>query len=190
MKPNLLLMVLLTLLYGCQVKPQYSDLESQAMSASNATGHAQTELWIALMATVMAYDQEQAEAAFKTFKKPFSEPLELYRYGLVNQQLADRMGWIRARDSFRSLANMPISQELLTLVTQLQQHNQKMINADARNNRLIQAISQSDEQQQALVLELEESQQALDKLQQQLEALKAVEAAISIKRAAPIPSEN
>lgn len=190
MKLNVLLIVLMTFLYGCQVKPQQSLLESQLRSSLNISGQGQIELWIALIDVVMAYDQEQAETAFKTFKKPLNEPLELYRYGLVNQQLADLMGWIRARDSFRTLANMKLSPELLTLVSLLQQHNQKMINADARNTRLIQAISQSDEHQKALAQELEESQHALEKLQQQLEALKAVEAAISIKRAAPLPNEQ
>lgn len=190
MKLNVLLVLSVVFLSGCQVKPQPSQLESQLRSQFNVVGKGQTELWIALMANVMAYDQEQAEDAFNSFNKPLNEPLELYRYGLVNQQLADRMGWIRARDSFRALASTKLSQELLALVMQLERHNQKMINADARNTRLIQAISQSDIQQKALAEELEISQHALAKLQQQLEALKAVEAAISIKRAAPLPSEN
>lgn len=190
MKRNILLIVLVTLLFGCQVKPQPSPLEVELRSSLNVSGQGQTELWIALIDVVNAYDQEQAEAAFKSFKKPFNEALELYRYALVNQQLADRMGWIRARDSFRALADMKLSPELLTLVSLLQQHNQKMINADARNTRLIQAVSQSDEQQKILAQELEESQHALGKLQQQLEALKAVEAAISNKRAEPLPNEQ
>ncbi len=180
---GLLIVLCMMVLAGCQT-------QQQRLQTEEAQRLQEAERWITEMATVMAFDQEQAEAAFRTFEKPLEQPFELYRYGLVNQQLADRLGWIRARDSFRSLSFYPLSSELQTLVTFLQKHNQRMINADERNSRLIQAISQNDAEQKRLTEELADSQQALDKLQQQLEALKAVETAISHKRDAPLPVEK
>lgn len=184
MKLVLLLVVLVAGLYGCHPIPQKNQSTSVAASEVVLPG-ADIAPWIAELKVINAYNQEQAESAFKTFRKPLLEPFELYRYGLVNQRLGDRIGWIRARDSFRQLSRIPLDPGLLPLINQLQLHNQQMINADARKTRLIEAVTQGDEEQRQLAAELENSQQALEKLQQQMEALKAVEAAISNKRKTP-----
>lgn len=142
--------------------------------------------WLEVLEEYQQMELEQAEQELKTYSRPVEESFALYRYGLVNQQLGDRLGWIRARDSFRELVERPLSPQLLPLVNLLLEYNQKMINADARNSRLIQAVSSTDEQMRALEQELVSQQQSVIKLQQQLEDLKAVEEAISHKRADPL----
>lgn len=173
--------LLLAILTGCQPLIQAERLtEAQAPT--------RLEPWLQQLATTMSFDQEQSEQAFKQFKKPIDQPFELYRYGLVNQQLGDRLGWIRARDSFRRLGQMSISPQVLPLVQLLERHNQDMINGDARQARVLEAVSQQQEQIVSLTNELRVKQDALANLQQQLKALKAVEEAISHKRAEPASS--
>ncbi|MEH6822529.1 MAG: hypothetical protein V7629_01300 [Motiliproteus sp.] len=151
------------------------------INASNTDlGHGLNEVERSLTLT-----EEQAQAELQVLTKgKIDKPNRIFIYALLNQQLKDLPGWIRARDSLQQLSvNSELSAPLLQLVRLLQFHNQSMINADARQTRLLQALREDDEKHQELVAELQLSQQQVIELSNKIEALTNLEKSMSIRRA-------
>ncbi|MFT6914699.1 MAG: hypothetical protein ACJAWL_000995 [Motiliproteus sp.] len=184
---TLTLTLTLTLLSGCQI---LTDLQASKAPAAlpevvEAQTHADLDLWLSELSRLLALNEEQAEAQLQQAVTSQAElPQRLFRYALLNQQLKDRLGWIRARDALQQLAaDAQLSLSLLSLVQVLQFHNQAMINADARHTRLLNALQEENLQQQQLAAELRVSQQEVFELSQKIDALTNLEKSMSIRRA-------
>lgn len=181
------LIMTLTLLSGCQLltHPPAYQIEAALPEVVDAEPNGDLHLWLSEVSRLMALTEEQAEAELQqASKSEATQPQQLFQYALLNQQLKDRLGWIRARDSLKQLAadaELPMS--LLSLVRVLQFHNQAMINTDARHSRLLIALQEEDQQQQQLAADLLLSQQQVLELSQKIEALTNLEKSMSIRRA-------
>ena len=140
--------------------------------------------WLGLMAQILSLSDEQLQQQLKAIGKKPKAPRQLFRYALLNQQLNDRLGWIRARDSLRQLLkSTELSPADRSLLTMLQQHNQAMINAHARYSRLLEALEQGQQEQQQLAQALADSEAKSAQLAQKIRALTNLEKSMSIRRA-------
>lgn len=180
---GLIMTLMLGLLSGCQQLP--APAAPGVPAALDAALNADLEPWLGEISRLMAFSEEQAEAELQqTFTSAAQQPERLFRYALLNQQLKDRLGWIRARDSLQQLsAHADLSMPLLALVRLLEFHNQAMINADSRQTRLLNALQEEQQQRQRLAAELLLSQQQVVELSQKIEALTNLERSMSIRRA-------
>ncbi|MEH6472675.1 MAG: hypothetical protein V7752_15635 [Halopseudomonas sp.] len=141
--------------------------------------------WLQRVRSTMQLSEEQTQAELQQFSgNKTKQPELLFRYALLNQQLKDRLGWIRARDSLQQLAARPeLSAEQLQLAQLLQFHNQSMINADARQARLLGALEERIETLHTTAAALQLSQQQVIELSEKIEALTNLEENMSIRRA-------
>lgn len=181
----MLLTALLTLLSGCQHIKSQNDLATEQIIVVEKQRQQTLSQWLQEIQDIMSMNQEQLQQQLKDqgVAKP-AQANELFSYVLLNQQLKDRLGWIRARDGLRQLKQYPIvSGELQVLIDVLLQHNQAMINADARDSRLHEAFLQSQDQQQKITEALQQSHRQTQELQQKIEALTSLERNMSIRRA-------
>ncbi len=185
MKRLFVAVTLLLLVGGCQtLKPAQVSVEEK-VEVVEVQRHKILDLWLQQTQQIMSMNQEQLQQQLKT--KSMTKPIksdDLFRYALLNQQLKDRLGWIRARDSLRLLKkSSEITDELASMVDILLLHNQSMINADARESRLHEALSQSQNQQQIVVEALQQSHQKTLALEKKIAALTSLERSMSIRRA-------
>ena len=179
------------LLTGCQLQntgPLITSSSMQTTSISDATdalSGRDLEYWLSEINRLQALSEAQAQAALPpSFNAKTESPEQLFRYALLNQQLKDRQGWIRARDSLELLSgNTDLSVSMLSLVRLLQFHNQSMINAEARQSRLQGAMQEQDRIQQRQAEELLQSQAQVIELSNKIEALTNLEKSLSIRRA-------
>jgi len=177
----------LLLLGGCQKQVKTENVVAtqpvyQQPAPLQVNSHPE---WSQQLEEIIALSEEQAQLRLQSFgsKKP-KEPEMLFRYALLNQQLKDRLGWIRARDSFRLLlTELELPVELQPLITLLLQHNQAMINANARYGRLLQALEQGQEEQQEMADSLLESRAEAAELSEKIRALTNLEKSMSQRRA-------
>jgi len=125
--------------------------------------------WLRLADLYMELMPAQAQQRLDEIGDEEKTILQWYRYALLNQQLNDRLGWIRARDAFRYvLASENLSQELYGLTKLLLKYNQNMINWDARYNKVKIELKESEAMQQVL----EEKIQAITNLEQSMSSRK------------------
>ncbi|MFT5722116.1 MAG: hypothetical protein ACI9W6_002440 [Motiliproteus sp.] len=183
----LLSILTLTLLSGCQLlaSPEAGEAAAALPEVIDTETHADLDRWLSELSRLLALSEEQAETELQQGLSAETErPERLFRYALLNQQLKDRLGWIKARDSLQQLAaDAELSLSLRSLVQVLQFHNQAMINTDARHRRLLNALQEQDQQQQRLTAELRVSRQQVFELAQKIEALTNLEKSMSIRRA-------
>ncbi len=146
--------------------------------------------WLRQLDETMKLNEEQAEQQLKEMTgKKSKDPERLFQYALLNQQLHDRLGWIRARDSLRELQQQGgMSANLETLVTLLLFHNQQMINNDVRHTRLLEALDQEQQWRESTAQALLRSQVQATELSEKIKALTTLEKSISIRRT--LDSEN
>ncbi|MFV0478518.1 MAG: hypothetical protein ACK5ME_11900 [Parahaliea sp.] len=101
--------------------------------------------------------------------RPLLQPLDRFRYALLNQRIGEIQTWINARDIFRELAvdeSLQSHQRMLANV--LLAYNQSMINAHVRNEQLAE--------------DLAVTQQELKLLSEKIEALTHLEQSISERK--------
>ncbi len=193
--PAITLVLIPVLLSGCQpgsggallripliTKAQTSTVQPDVIGTAL---DGDLERWLSEVSRLMTLTEEQVQAELQQSVTTKADPPEqLFRYALLNQQLKDWLGWIRARDSLEKLAANPeLSASLLALVRLLQFHNQSMINAEARQSRLLSAIQEQDRIQQQHMAELQLRQDQVLELSNKIEALTNLEKSMSIRRA-------
>ncbi len=181
----ILIAVVLSVLSGCQNLKTRNDLAADQVVVVEKQRQQTLGQWFQQIQQIMLMNQDQLQQQLKAQASSKPETAdELFRYALLNQQLKDLLGWIRARDSLRQLKKDPtVSGDLLALIDVLLRHNQAMINADARDSRLHEALLQSQDQQQKTAKSLQQSQLQAQQLQQKIEALTTLERSMSIRRA-------
>lgn len=127
--------------------------------------------WLQTAHDYMALSAQQALAEMATLPKDRSAPFERYRYALLNQQLRDKAGWIRARDTLRILSqDTELDQEFRWLAKLLLDYNQAMINAQARHHQMAWELASSQIAQQ----ELRDKIRALTDLEQSISQRKGI----------------
>jgi len=125
--------------------------------------------WLRIADLYMELTPTQAQQRLDKIGDEEKTTLQWYRYALLNQQLNDRAGWVRARDAFRYvLATESLSQELYGLTKLLLKYNQNMINWDARYSKVKIELKESEAMQQVL----EEKIQAITNLEQSMSTRK------------------
>jgi len=125
--------------------------------------------WLRIADLYMELTPTQAQQRLDELGDEEKTTLQWYRYALLNQQLNNRAGWIRARDAFRYvLAAESLSQELYGLTKLLLKYNQNMINWDARYSKVKIELKESEAMQQVL----EEKIQAITNLEQSMSTRK------------------
>ncbi|OMH38013.1 hypothetical protein [Motiliproteus sp. MSK22-1] len=181
-------LVLSLLLSGCQPLSTINPVLAPVPAVEDSIA----SKWFDQLEQTIDLNEEQAQQQLKEFggKKP-TEAIHLFRYALLNQQLKDRLGWIRARDSLRQLLkNSEVPEKSVALATFLQQHNQAMINANARYTRLLVALEQGQQEQQEMAAALAESQAEAELLSDKIRALTNLEKSVSIRRALTTDTPN
>lgn len=125
--------------------------------------------WLRIADLYMELTPTQAQQRLDELGNEEKTTLQWYRYALLNQQLNDRAGWVRARDAFRYvLATESLSQDLYGLTKLLLKYNQNMINWDARYSKVTIELKESEAMQQVL----EEKIQAITNLEQSMSSRK------------------
>lgn len=125
--------------------------------------------WLRIADLYMALTPTQAQQRLDQIGDEEKTNLQWYRYALLNQQLNNRVGWIRARDAFRRvIASESLSQELYGLTKLLLKYNQNMINWDARYSKVKIELKESEAMQQVL----EQKIQAITTLEQSISSRK------------------
>ncbi len=125
--------------------------------------------WLRIADLYMELTPTQAQQRLDELGDEEKTTLQWYRYALLNQQLNDRAGWVRARDAFRYvLATESLSQDLYGLTKLLLKYNQNMINWDARYSKVTIELKESEAMQQVL----EEKIQAITNLEQSMSSRK------------------
>ncbi len=167
------------LLGGCQMLEPMDSL-FYSVKSEPATGSLQPEvvdldqlvLWVQTAHASTQLSPAQALERISELETRKMSHYERFRYAALNQQLNDRTGWIRARDTLRDLAQeRTLPDNLQQLAILLQQHNQAMINAEARRHQMAHELDAAQVAQQAL----EQKIQALTNLEQQLSNRKELE---------------
>jgi len=161
-------MVVLVLLLstGCSIiqRDYYENWEREPVLSAE-----QRYYWLRIADLYMELTPTQAQQRLDELGDEEKTTLQWYRYALLNQQLNDRAGWIRARDAFRYvLATESLSQELYGLTKLLLKYNQNMINWDARYSKVKIELKESEAMQQVL----EEKIQAITNLEQSMSSRK------------------
>lgn len=132
----------------------------------------QVNYWLETTDRVMAYSPAQALQYLNLYQGTEQRPVTEYdhfRYALLNQQLRERSGWIRARDTLRQLHDSEqLKPELRWLIAILLDYNQRLINAEERRHQM--------------ALELDASQREQRELQQKITALTNLEEKMSIRK--------
>jgi len=172
---SLTLFIMLSLLSGCELLPAQS-------SAALDQPLPITELrdlndWLSISTAVSKLSADMAATKLRQLGKPEAGD-ELFYYGVLNQQLNHREGWIQARDAFRKLSTeTAIEPNFKELARIMEAHNQALINWHARHTHLQKELAES-------VLDRE-------LLERKIEALTQLEATISNRKqqstAAPEP---
>ena len=165
-------LVMGVLLGGCQMlEPMESRLYS--VQSQPAVGSGQPEvveldqlvLWLQTAYALMQLSPAQALERISELETRNMSAFERFRYAALNQQLNDRTGWIRARDTLRDLSQeRGLRDNLKQLASLLQQYSQAMINAEARRHQIAHELDDSQVAQQALKQKIE----ALTNLEQHL----------------------
>ncbi|MEZ5525579.1 MAG: hypothetical protein R3E62_11570 [Pseudomonadales bacterium] len=129
----------------------------------------QRHYWLRIADLYMALTPQQAQQRLDKISDDEKTSLQWFRYGLLNQQLSERAGWIRARDAFRHvLASQDLGQDLKGLVKLLLRYNQSMINWEARYSKVALQLEESEAMQRVL----EEKIQAITHLEQNMSSRK------------------
>lgn len=129
----------------------------------------QRHYWLRIADLYMELTPHQARQRLDKISDKEKTSLQWFRYGLLNQQLAERAGWIRARDAFRHvLASQNLGQDVKGLVKLLLRHNQSMINWEARYSKATLQLQESENMQRVL----EEKIQAITNLEQNMSSRK------------------
>lgn len=129
----------------------------------------QRHYWLRIADLYMQLTPAQAQQRLDKVGDEEKTSLQWFRYGLLNQQLAERAGWIRARDAFRHvLASQDLGQDVKGLVKLLLRHNQSMINWEARYSKVSLQLQESEGMQRVL----EEKIQAITNLEQNISSRK------------------
>ncbi len=180
------LMIMLALLAGCKaLRETPIPIQMPLPEVISPVQFRDLPGWLLEVDRLMKLNEEQLQRELQSFadKSP-DQPKQLFRYAILNQQLKDRLGWIRARDSLRKLSTSDkLSDDLVLLVQLLQFHNQSMINADARKSRLVSALEEGLQHQQVITEELETSRRQTEQLTEKIKALTNLEKSMSIRRA-------
>ncbi len=125
--------------------------------------------WLRIADLYMELTPTQARQRLDAIGDEEKTTLQWYRYALLNQQLNNRAGWIRARDAFRYvIASESLSQELYGLTKLLLKYNQSLINWDARYSKVKMELKESEGMQRVL----EEKIQAITNLEQNMSSRK------------------
>lgn len=125
--------------------------------------------WLRIADLYMELTPTQAQQRLDELGDEEKTTLQWYRYALLNQQLNERAGWVRARDAFRYvLATESLSKDLYGLTKLLLKYNQNMINWDARYSKVTIELKESEAMQQVL----EEKIQAITNLEQSMSSRK------------------
>ena len=184
-----LALITVMLLGGCQMlEPMDSLFYSVKSEPATATRQPevvdvdQLVLWVQTAHASTQLSPAQALERISELETRKMSPYERFRYAALNQQLNDRTGWIRARDTLRDLAHeRTLPDNLQQLATLLQQHNQAMINAEARRHQMAQELDAAQVAQQALETKI----QALTNLEQQISNRKEL-----VSELEPIPEPD
>jgi len=129
----------------------------------------QRHYWLRVSDLYMELTPAQAQQRLDNINTDKKTSLQWFRYALLNQQLNEPAGWIRARDAFRYLlAIETLGQELHSLTKLLLKYNQNMINWDARYSKVQIQLKESEAMQQVL----EEKIQAITNLEQSMSSRK------------------
>ena len=148
-----------SLLYSVKSEPAIASRQPEVIDLD------QLVLWVQTAHASTQLSPAQALERISELETRKMSRYERFRYAALNQQLNDRTGWIRARDTLRDLAQertLPVN--LQQLATLMQQHNQAMINAEARRHQMAHELDEAQVAQQAL----EQKIQALTNLEQQI----------------------
>lgn len=125
--------------------------------------------WLQIAFTTMQLTPAQALEQLAVFPSSREKPVDRFRFGLLNQRLNDRTGWVRARNTMRELGrDQQLDPQLVHLVNIFMQYNQSMINAEARQHLMAQDLEKVREEQRAL--------------QEKIEALTSIEQNISTRK--------
>jgi hypothetical protein len=161
-----MVMLVLLLSTGCSSiqRDYYENWEREPVLSAE-----QRYYWLRIADLYMELTPTQARQRLDKIGDEEKTTLQWYRYALLNQQLNDRAGWVRARDAFRYvLATESLSQELYGLTKLLLKYNQNMINWDARYSKVKIELKESEAMQQVL----EEKIQAITNLEQSMSTRK------------------
>ena len=164
------IIIALLLLTGCDMLPPRSDYFDRQPLGLTSIQH--FNQWLSLSHNIGQLDESEAAAELAGGRGRGDTPSEVFRYGLLNQQLNRLDGWIQARDAFRLLASdEQLEGGFRELASIFQQYNQAQINWHERHRNLQREVV-------ATMLERE----ALEK---KIEALTELETAISESRQQP-----
>jgi len=161
-----LVVLILLLIAGCSSiqRDYYENWEREPVLSAE-----QRYYWLRIADLYMELTPTQAQQRLNEIGDEEKTALQWYRYALLNQQLNELAGWIRARDAFRQVVAMEsLSQELYGLTKLLLKYNQNMINWDARYSKVKIELKESEAMQQVL----EEKIQAITKLEQSMSSRK------------------
>ncbi len=168
MKWLAVLLLLIVNLSGCTLLTQQGGTGGRDSYLSVVDVEKQTH-WLKTAHDYMDLSPKQALAKIKTLPSNRSNPFERYRYALLNQQLRDRTGWVRARDTLRLLSkDENLEREFRWLTEVLLDYNQAMINAEERQHQMAVELTSSQAAQQ----ELSDKIQALTNLEQKISVRK------------------
>ncbi|MCW9052862.1 MAG: hypothetical protein OQJ91_11235 [Motiliproteus sp.] len=189
----LLIAISLVLLAGCQhLNQQVAKIVPTVEVVEPDPQQYRLKSWLQQLSQAMEMNPEEVQKNLKKLGTKRPQVInQLYHYAVLNQQLKDRLGWIRARDSLRIIkADKQVSGEVEMLVNMLLLHNQSMINADARDSRMLDALDQNQIQLDVAGEALRESRQHSELLQNKIDALTNLERNMSIRRALTTDAEK
>lgn len=169
---KLVAVLAITILAGCEALPPAEiDTLEQPLQVTELQN---LNTWLNLASQASQLNTEQVASELRKTEKPKNR-LDLFYYAALNQRLNHRDGWVRARDSFRKLANdISLEEDLRGLARLLQAHNQALINWHERHSNLQKELADS-------VLDRE-------LLRRKIEALTDLEAVISNRKQQDVSS--
>lgn len=125
--------------------------------------------WLGVAVETAQMSPAQALEELSALEGSGESEIDRFRFAMLNQQLDDRTGWIRARNTLRKLIREDnLDAQVTGFVTLLMQYNQSLINAEAR--------------QHLMAKELESAQDEQRQLQDKLNALTTLEESISTRK--------
>lgn len=158
------LVLLLSAGCGSMQRDYYENWEREPVLSAE-----QRYYWLRIADLYMELTPTQARQRLDAIGDEEKTMLQWYRYALLNQQLNNRAGWIRARDAFRHvIASESLSQELYGLTKLLLKYNQSLINWDTRYSKVKIELKESEGMQRVL----EEKIQAITNLEQNMSSRK------------------
>lgn len=167
MKKYLLLAIVMLVVTGCQTV--YETDEGWRLRTPVIVELEQVIYWLQATNDYMALTPAEAQQRLSKFNLTKKSRFNYFRYALLNQQLGTREGWVRARDTLRSMSeDKDLNEDLFWITRIFLQYNQSLINAD--------------EKQQRLTTELLESQQAELLLEDKIRAITNLEQSISERK--------